>query len=541
MTGIWTSIKLILRRDRVKLPVWLLGIVGTYLWMIPMLRDIYSDPAALATLHTTFGTNPAGLFLTGPMDAPTFGALVTIETILWWGLAVALMNTLLVVRHTRQNEEMGAQELILSGRIHRSSGLTAVILVAVGVNALLAISLGVGMATIEQSWSTSQSWLYGIALGLFGLAWAAIAALIAQMTENTRTANGILAGLIGGAFAVRGIGDFMGKADPTGLWQAAWPSWITPFGWLQATRSLTFPDWSPLIITLVFVGLATPAAFLLLSRRDIGAGILPPRQGAARAGKLLQTPLGLTLRLQKNIFTGWLAGVLAMIICIGYLTPEMTSIYESSDQMRAMIEGMGGGGALLPAFLSAMLMITVLLVIGYAIHALTKLRSEESSGHLENLLATKLSRLEWLGLHAAVALTGGLIMLIVSGAGLALFVNLASSHQVSIWQYTSASLSYAPLLYVFVGSYLMLFGLWPHLSNWLLWTYYGFMVFMSWVGQILKLNQKIMNLSIMESLPSVPAEDTIIKPLLIMCLVAAIFIVVGSTLFYRRNLATTTS
>ena len=537
VAGTRTLIQLVLRRDRFKLPVWIVAIVASLVAMVPLLQDVYGDQASLATLYQTFAANPSGLFLTGQMDEPSLGALMTIETLLWWGLLVAFMNTLLIVRHTRHNEEIGAQELILSGQVHRGASLTAALAVAVLANGLIAVGVGAGLSAVDPGWGADKSWLYGISIGIFGLAWAALAALVVQLVESARTANGILAGLIGTAFIVRGVGDFMSKPDAQGLMQPEWISWLSPFGWMQATRALTFPEWWPLLISAGFVAVITPLAFILLARRDVGAGILPARKGQARASAFLRTPLGFTWRLQRNIFFGWFVGTLAMVATIGIIVPEMSNIYENSESMKQLIAGMGGTGAVIPAFLAAMLSIVALMAVAYAMQALGKLRSEETNGYLENVLATRLSRLKWLSLHAFVVLVCGVFLLVLSGLMLAVFVNLVSESKADVWEYALAGLSYAPVLAVFAGAYVLLFGILPQAAGLTVWTYYGFIFFASWLGPIMKLDQWIIDLSIMQHLAAAPAEHIKTEPLVVMFAIAVVAVTVGCAAWRRRNLA----
>jgi len=537
MAGLGTLVKLILRRDRIKLPLWIIGLVATLLAMVPLLRDIYGDTASLNTMYATFSANPSALFMTGPIDEPTFGAFMMIETLLWWGLAIAFLNTLFIVRHTRHNEEIGAQELLLSGRTHRASSLAAALIVALGINALIALSLGFGMQFMDATWSTSQSWLYAVAMGAFGFAWAAIAAIVVQLVENGRSANSLLAGLIGAGFILRGIGDFLGKTDSIGVHQPTWLSYLSPFGWLQATRPLTaHADWWPLIIPIGFAIVAMALAFILLTHRDVGAGMLPGHKGKKRASYFLRTPLGLTWYLQKNIFIGWLIGVLVMVGTIGALVPQMSDVYESSDSMRQTIQAIGGTGALIPSFMSAMIAITCLMVFAYAIHGLSKLRSEEANGNLEHLLATKLSRLKWLGLHLATVIIGGLFMLAATGAVLAFCVNSLSDFNVDMWEYILAGLSYLPVLFMFVAIYLILFGLLPRLASGVTWFYFGFVSFALWLGPIIRLDKAIMNLSVMEHLPTPPVEDIKTTPLLIITAISLGMILVGTFAWRQRNL-----
>lgn len=538
MTGTGSFIRLILRRDRVKLPVWIVSVVASLVAIAPLLRNVYGDMSELTMLHQVFGTNPAGLMLTGPMDAPTLGALMTVETLLWWAMAMVLMNVLFVVRHTRHNEEIGAQELLLSGRAHRAAGLNAVLLIAVVMNLIVAVGIGAGLDMIEQSWGSEHAWLYGLAMGLFGMVWAAATAVVVQLVESSRAAIGTMVACMGGAFLLRGTGDFLGTMNPRGVLEPAWYSWLSPFGWLQATRPLTFPEWWPLWISAGFVIVATVGAFLLLARRDVGAGLLPARKGRIRAGATLRTSLGLTWHLQRNVFLGWLVGVVAMVAMVGVLVPEMSGIYDSNDNLKQMIQAMGGDGAIVPSFLAAMLNMTSLLVMAYAVHALGRLRGEESSGRLEPLLATRLGRTKWLGENLLIVVAGSAFMMAVTGLLLAVFVNSNPEYAVTVSDYVGAGISYLPAVLVFVGAYVLLFGLIPRVAGLLVWLYFGLVAFMTWLGPMLKLDERIMDLSIVNHLGTPPVTDVAWTPLLIMLAAAAGGLVVGWLAWRRRDMQT---
>jgi len=537
MIGTWQLIKLILRRDRVKLPIWILGISLFLLWMIPLLKNTYGTPESLQTLYETFKLNPAGLLLTGMMDAPTFGALFTIETVLWWGLAVVFMNTLLVVRHTRQNEEIGAQELIMSARVHRGASSVAVMIVAFFANLILGLIIFggmVGLGSGGELWSSSEVLLYSSGMALLGFVWAAIALVVAQLVESSRSANGILAGLIGVTFLLRGIGDFLGQADASGLVQPHWISYLSPFGWIQATRSLTYPEWWPLLIPIVCAVVLIPVAFVMLNHRDVGAGLLPSRRGRARASIFRRTALGLTWYLQKNIFLGWLVGVLAMAGICGALVSQMSHVYDSSPQLAQVISAMGGTGAQIPVFLSAMLLIIILMTMAYAVQASGKLRGEESSGYLENLLATKLPRIGWLLRHFFVVLAGVLVMLVAAGFTLGLATNLGGE-SVKISEYILAALSYFPVVALFSAGYVCLFVLFPRAAGLVTWVYFGFVAFVSWIGGLINLPQWLNKFSPLHYTAPVPAETVKILPLVVIASIALALAVVGIISWRRRN------
>lgn len=535
MAGVGVFMRLILRRDRIKLPLWIAGFVGLLVAMAPLLKDLYSDPKSLEMLHTTFSVNPSVQFITGPMDTPTFGAFMTIETLIWWGVAIAFINTLLVVRHTRHNEEVGAQELLLSAPVHRASGLAAALAVAFGVNVLITLGVGFGLWSIGTEWGLQQIWTYASGFGIFGMVWAAIAAVVVQLVGNGRGANGVLAGLIGMSFIVRGVGDFLGKIDSVGLHQPHWISYVSPLGWLQASRPLTLPDFTPLAVLMGCSVAMVALAFILLSIRDVGAAVLPSRGGKRRASRFLATPLGLSVYLQKNIFIGWLVGVLMMVVTVGSLVPQMSSVFDQAEEMRRVIEVIGGPGALIPSYLSAMIAIVSVVVLAYALHGLGRMRSEESSGRLESILATKVSRTKWLALHTGLVFAGGASMLVLMGGSLGLLVNGLSEYQVDVGEYLLAGVSYLPAVIAFLGLYVLLFGLLPRVAGGLTWFYFGFSAFTLWLGPIMQLDQKIMNLSIMEHITAPPSEAIAVAPLATITTVGMGLIVVGFIAFRRRD------
>jgi ABC-2 type transport system permease protein len=505
--------------------------------MIPVLSETYAKPETLEALFGQFSTVPAGLFLTGPMDGADFGSLFTIETVLWWGLVIAFMNTLLVVRHTRQSEETGAMEMLLSTRASRFAPLAAVGSVAIVMNGIMAILIGGGMLALRSDWGDGSVWLYSASFAAFGIAWAAVAALCAQLFESARTTNAVLAIAIGVAFVLRGVGDFLSTRSADGVMYAAWPSWLSPFGWLQSTRSLTHPEWWPLILPIALAGVMFAAAFLLLAWRDEGAGIIPARRGRARASRFLRTPFGIAWYVQKNVFLGWLCGSLALVTIIGVLIPQMGNVIESSPDVSQLMQTMGGGTALIPSFLSAMLMIKALRVVAYGIHGISRIRSEESAGRFEVLFSTKLTRAGWLGLQGGIVLAGSALMLILSGLVLAVCVQtLSGIPSVDMVEYILAGLSYLPLVMLFMGVYGILFGVVPQVASTITWVCFGFVAFMSWLGPLLKIDDWIMNLSPLSHMASPPAESIILEPLAWIAGVAVVMGAVGLFAWRDRNL-----
>jgi ABC-2 type transport system permease protein len=233
---------------------------------------------------------------------------------------------------------------------------------------------------------------------------------------------------------------------------------------------------------------------------------------------------------------GWLIGISVFIAVIGALVPEMSRVFDATDTVRLLIESIGGTGAMIPAFLSTMLALAAIAAVGYTIQGLNKLRSEEVSGYLENLFATRLSRTKWLATHLSLILTGGAVLLALSGAIMALATNIGTEFDVNIWDYVLAGLAYFPMLLIFAGAYVLLFGILPRAASAVIWAYYGFLAFVTWVGPMLRLDQWVMHLSIMAHFAAAPAESIAVVPLMLTSIVAIIAAAIGIAVWRQRNL-----
>jgi ABC-2 type transport system permease protein len=112
-TGTKRLVRLALRRDRVKLPLWI-GVIGIlFAFSATQAIKTYGvDTTTRTTYALTSASSIVSRAFAGPLDGPDIGSIVTNETFLTTLVAAAFMSTLAVVRHTRQNEEAGRSELI---------------------------------------------------------------------------------------------------------------------------------------------------------------------------------------------------------------------------------------------------------------------------------------------------------------------------------------------------------------------------------------------------------------------------------------------
>ena len=138
----------------------------------------------------------------------------------------------------------------------------------------------------------------------------------------------------------------------------------------------------------------------LLHRRDLGSGLWAARPGPARASARLATPLGLAWRLQRGSLLGWTIGYAVLGLVVGNIARSVDQIADSPDVEEMLRKMSGGQGSLLDVFFGTELRFLAVGAAAYGIATALRLRSEESCGRAEVVLATPVSRWRWLASHA---------------------------------------------------------------------------------------------------------------------------------------------
>jgi len=164
--------RFIIRRDRIRIPIWLLSLSSVTFLTAISFRDLYVTDLDRQAIAETM-RNPAMTAMVGKgygLDHYTNGAMMAHQMLLFTAIIVGLMSILLFARHTRADEEDGRIELIRSLPVGRLSNLSATILVLVGTNVLLALFIGLGLYSLRiESMDLNGSLLYGAGLGVTGI------------------------------------------------------------------------------------------------------------------------------------------------------------------------------------------------------------------------------------------------------------------------------------------------------------------------------------------------------------------------------------
>jgi ABC-2 type transport system permease protein len=437
-------------------------------------------------------------------------------------ILIGLMSVFVLGRLTRGEEEAGRSELLRSLPVG-SNSLAASALVTVAAMNVVTGSL-VALALVALDLPPEGSVVFGLSFTVFGLLLAAVTLVAAQVTENTRVVYGIGGLVLGASFLLRAIGD-IGDGSI---------SWLSPIGWVQKTRPFAGETWWPFLVALGATGLLAWLAIGLSRRRDLGAGLVRPRAGPARATRSLGRPLGLATRLQRGSLVGWSAGLVVLAVAYGSITDSINEFVEDNEALTDIVAAQGHG-TLVEQYLAMSFRILALIAAGFAIQSALRVRSEETSTHAEQVLATPVSRDRFAGSHLAIAFGGTVLVLLLAGLAFGVSDAAVTGRTAATWQSIVGALVYAPSVWVLVGLTAALIGLTPRASAFT-WAVLGLCFVIGLFGQLLDLPTVIENLSPFQHVPQYPAGDLRVLPLVALAATAAVLTAIGLVGLRHRDL-----
>ncbi|MEU2613084.1 ABC transporter permease [Micromonospora sp. NPDC007271] len=523
LTGTRHLVRLILRRDRFVLPLWVLLLAVLPVTYAASFFELFPTAAARAAYVTGTARNPSIVALLGPVYGDSVGAL-TAQRGGFLLVVVALASLLTVIRHTRTEEEAGRRELLGGTVLGRYAGLTAALLVTYAADLLLGLLTVAGL--VATGLPVAGSFAYGLATALTGVAFATIGGLAAQLTETAGGARGIAIAVLGAGFGLRLVGD-TATHD--------WPSWLSPLGWAPRVRAYEGERWWVLALPLAASVLLAAVAYPMSVRRDLGAGLLPPRLGPATAGRALAGPFGLAWRLHRGQILWWSVGFGLLGLILGGAAQAAGRSVEGNPQLEQIMARLGGASGLADAYLGATLSLAGLAAAGYGVQAALRMRSEEAGGRAEPLLATGVHRSTWLLSHVVFALLGPVVVLAVTGLAAGLTYGL-SVHDVpgELPRMVGAGLAQVPAAWVLAGLAVLLYGLLPRLAS-VAWAALAVCVLLGQLGAVLELSQWLLDLSPFTHTPQVLRDSWSPTPLWTLTVLALALAAAGLTAFRRRD------
>jgi ABC-2 type transport system permease protein len=526
--GTGTLIRLALRRDRVLIPVWIVVFVTMAAGSAQASIDLYPDIQSRVEAARTSNASPALVSLYGRIfDETSLGELSLFKLTAFGAALVGLLAAILVVRHTRTEEESGRLELLSAGVLGRYAALTAALIVSSGT--VVVLGLLTALSLIGVGLPAAGSFAFGLQWTGAGLSFAGVAAVTAQLTENARAANGFTAIVLGVSYVLRAIGD--SSADG----KSGWVSWLSPIGWSQQVRAYAGDRYAVLLLPLVFLVALVVGALALIRRRDVGAGLVRPRPGPATASASLRSPLALAWRLHRGSLYGWGFAFLLLGLLVGNIASNVDG-FVGSESAREMVQKLGGVEGITDAFLATEMGMVGLLASAFGIQAALRLRSEETALRAEPLLATGVTRARWLGSHLLMALfgTGVLILVAGLGSGISSGASLGNMGR-QVPRMLAAAAVQLPAIWLVTALVVVLFGLTPRLVTGA-WVLFGVFLLIGQFGALFDLPQPVMNLSPYGHTPRLPGGDFSATPVIWLAAIAAALTATGLATFRHRDI-----
>ncbi|MGI9578566.1 MAG: ABC transporter permease [Microthrixaceae bacterium] len=516
---------LLIRRDRIRILIWAVAIGALVIVSASSIENLYSTPEQLATYSALAVDNAAIIIQAGPgygLDEPTQGAVLMNELSLWTLMGVALMSIFMVTRHTRAEEENNTAELLRATPLGRYAAPVAAMVGVALTNVLVSIIVAAGL--VLMGYAAAGSIAFGCALSACGLVFAALTLVTGQIASSARAATGLAVAVLGISFVLRAVGDV-----GNGLL-----SWLSPLHWSQAIQAFVNNDWWVLAIPLVATVGLTWLTTVLAAHRDFGSGMLPDRAGRPAAPRSLSGAYGLALRLQRAAMFAWVTGVTLLGVFYGVITDEAEQMVVDNPELEEFF-AQAGVGSITDSFLATAALMIGLLATGYAVSGVLKLRTEETAGRAEPLLATPTSRTRWATSHLCVAAGGLLMVLIGGGFGLGLGAGIVTDDSSRVAQMIGSCLAVAPAVAVVAA---VAFLLCCALPKWALlaWAAMAFVVVVGLLGAVLNLPQWVMDVSPFAHIPPAPAAPVTAGPLIVLMAISVALVALGLFLLDRRDM-----
>jgi len=513
-----------IRLDRLRILAWV--VAGLFLTtMVAATWDsLYPTAAERLSFAATLQAAPALTALLGPLQAPeSTGGLTTWRV---GGIALLLMGIVtvfLVVRNTRADMTTGRAELILSGRLPRRSVISA------GVAPAVVLALGIGLACSTGLGFGGRGWtgalIYGASLAGSLLLFAAVASLVAQAVNSTRGANGLGILIVTLAFIVTAIGFTRDSSVITNL---------TPFGWMSnaspyAENRVAWALLPWLVAALVFV-----ASIGLAARRDVGSAWMRETLGPAHAARWLSSIPALLWRVDMSLILGWIFGLFALSLFMGYLTGSMTQLIQESPQIQELMNRLAADSSA-SSITPLVLAFTALGAAAYPISLLLRQAGDEAEGRLELLLSTPSRRSRILGTRLIEVLIGSIVLQVLVGVGVGTVAGFfADSRGQTLVDSIGYSVVALPAIWFIAALTALIVAAIPRLA-WLSWLALAWCVVVGELGALMNLPEWTQRLTPYWYNAHWPL-DSDAGPAVIMIVLASAMVVTAFVTFRRRGI-----
>ncbi len=527
--GIW----LVLLKHHLRLiapsgMIWIIGLVLTASVVAGVWIDTFPTEQERLALAQSIEGNPA-------FEA-MFGKAIQIHTIEGFTLwraggplfpAIVIWGMLAATRLARGDEDRGHDELLLGGVLSRRalflSALVTPLIFAVAYTILTVVAL---MAISDISASGAIRFACGMAGGF--TFFAALGALLVQLTPSRSSAVRIGLGVIGAALAMRILSVLEQMPE--------WLPWLTPFGWFTEIGTIEVGSNLPFLLfgagTLVLAGVATTLA----QQREIHGSLLLGDQETAGPQPPYKSLWWHEVQQSRPAVIGFsLVGVLLTGI-FGMVANDFAEFIVDFPAFAAFLGEFGLSDPGDPsAYIGLIITMLVLVPALFAAGHVAAIREEEATGRLTVLLILPLERHRWLITNVLVGLAGIVIISLLVGFSAMIGTSITGT-MLAPADALSAGLNLIPIAVLFTGLGVLIFGIYPQLTGPLLYTVLLTSFLLVLLDAFLDIPGWLITLSPFEHQPMVPGEAANLTVSAIFLVLGVAGVIIGAIAFRRRDM-----
>lgn len=518
------------KRDWLRLSIWSLVLISLFVGVAAKFTGLYGSKDAVDQIIKTLKT-PAMVSLFGKMPAGpyTTADVFASEMTVFMAIVAAIMNFYFIIHNTRGEEESGILEMIQAHSVGRLSNLSAALLEIFILNFGIGLIYSVGLQFANLTGTdTNGNFLLGLGLGTVGFMFATMAAVIAQLTDNSRSATIFSYLIFGIMYIARMITDVTHPKY----------TWFIPMGWVEKFSTYKQNNWLPIYLMLGLSLILIFLAFYLNSRRDIGSGMIATRPGKAKASFLLRGPISLFWRLNHISIIVWFFGIMILGATYGSVFNTIGDILKTNPMFKQLLNTSAINAAnilIIKQFIAILLIVFAALALIPGISLINYLKTGENKGYLEIIHATPTSRLKLFCSVMILALLTSVAVLFAGIYGLYLGGNAVMDHHLNWSIFLRGFYGYLSPLLIFLGISACLVGWLPKLTA----LNYGYLVigfFVQYFGKLLKLSDWTKKLTPFGFIKQVPVKNFDVSTFWFQIGIAVLLIIIGYIGYRKRDL-----
>nr|WP_237757315.1 ABC transporter permease [Lactiplantibacillus xiangfangensis] len=518
-----------LKRDWVKLVLWIVIMASLLTAVAAKFDTIYSDQTAINEIIKTLKT-PAMVSLFGAFTAQhpyTTAKVFATEMVVFMALFMVIMNIMIGVAATRGDEDDGLLELIRAHAVGRGAPLLAGAVELTLLNGLIGLlfSLGLQVAGMPGA-DTTGNWLIGLALAALGWAFGMLTLVVAQLANNASGATMLSYAILGVMYVVRMSTDV---SHPKLTW------WI-PFGWIEKISAYQANHWLPVIAYVLFGLVCLVLALGLSLQRDLGAGLITVRQGRQRASRWLRGPVSLLWRQSRGVIIAWIIGNLILGVAYGSVFNTIGDLAKSNPMIKQLLGATALASAnrlIVKNFIAILAVVMVIVALIAAVQLMLKLVSDENKGYLHQISATATSRWHVWASYTGWAMLTSIVVLFAGLGGMYLMGAADMKDPISWLTYWHVFLAYVPAMLVMIAFASLLTG-WLPKWRYLAWAWVAYAFFSLYLGNLIDLPKWAKHLTPLGFVNKVPLK-AVVWSTNWWCLALTVLILVVAAIGYRRR------